>query len=70
MPRLPIKKKLTVCLSSLLVGCTPSAQPLPVCHQWNPQEKQQHYWDDISLSPDNSLHGIIRDYERICIVLS
>jgi hypothetical protein len=66
-----IAKKLTICLSSLgLAGCslfgsTPAQTPV-YCHEWTREEKLQHYNDDVALPHANSLHGIIKDYERVC----
>jgi hypothetical protein len=65
-----IRKKLTICASSLLLlsGCAaPDARP--ACHAWTKDEKEQHYHDDLDLPYDSSLHGIIRDYIRLCGVL-
>jgi hypothetical protein len=70
----PTMKKLTICLSSLvLAGCSmfsPAPAPTPIyCHEWTNAEKQEHYRDDIALPHENSLHGIIKDYERVCAAL-
>lgn len=69
MRRLMTKKNLTIYCASLLCGCAPQAQQATVCHQWSSAEKQQHYSDDIALPSKNSLHDIIKDYERICLNL-
>lgn len=59
------KKKLIICLSSFLAGCTSS--PHAPCHQWSVDEKWHHYQDDKALPANDSLHDIIKDYERVCI---
>lgn len=66
MHHLTTKKKLIICLSSILVSCSPQPQAPVFCHQWTKAEKLDHYKDDIALSPTNSLHDIIKDYERVC----
>jgi hypothetical protein len=61
-----------ICSSSLLLlGCSfSSPAPAPVfCHAWTKAEKEQHYKDDVALPHENSLHGIIKDYERVCAAL-
>jgi hypothetical protein len=69
----PIRKRLTICLSSvLLMNACASACPAPpsvLCHQWTRAEKLQHYQDDVAMPHENSLHGIIKDYERVCAAL-
>jgi hypothetical protein len=65
MPRLlRIKKRLTICFVSLFFPAC--AQQTVLCHEWTASEKRQHYDDDFALPHDNSLHGIVRDYERVC----
>jgi hypothetical protein len=66
------KKRLTICLSSLaLAGCSvfAPAPELVYCHAWTKAEKQEHYADDTALPHENSIHGIIKDYERVCAAL-
>lgn len=63
----PMMKKLIICASNLLLGC--SASPPLACHEWTPAEKATHYKDDKALPPTSSLHPLIRDYERLCINL-
>lgn len=64
MHLLPIKKKLIIGVSSLLLAsCTPQAV---YCHQWTPQERESIYQADITLPHENPLHGVIKDYERLC----
>lgn len=67
-------KKVMIFSSSLaLAGCSLfSPAPVPAriyCHEWTKAEKQEHYRDDIALPHENSLHGIIKDYERVCAAL-
>ena len=79
MRQLTQKKKPKDCLNSVaitllfLAGCCPieSAPPPPQvqCHQWSKDEKLAHYKEDIALNPGNSLHDIIKDYERVCLTL-
>jgi hypothetical protein len=67
MPLFRIKKKLTIFVTSLLAGCS-SPQPVPPvhCHDWTKAEKNAHADADLALSPENSLHEIIKDYIRVC----
>ena len=67
----PTMKKVMIFSSSLLLlGCVSAPSPAPLyCHAWTKAEKEQHYKDDIALPHENSLHGIIKDYERVCAAL-
>ena len=70
MFRFPIKKRRMICLSSLLLLSACAAPDThPVCHSWTKDEKEQHKHDDLELPYDSSLHGIIRDYIRLCSAL-
>lgn len=62
----PTRKKLIVCLSSILAGCTQAPASLPACHQFTHDEKVQQYQADLALPHDNPLHAIVRDWERLC----
>lgn len=64
MPHFRIPRRLTIFCVSFLCGCAP---PAPVyCHDWDAAEKLNHYRDDTALPHDNSLHEVIKDYERVC----
>ena len=58
------KKSLIASTIFLLASC--SQRPEAVCHQWTADEKAQLISEDSELPPDAALHGLIRDYERLC----
>lgn len=58
------KKSLMLLIIFPLNSCAPSQQV--ACHDWTIQEKQLLKDSDRRLSPDDELHDLIRDYERVC----
>ena len=67
MPRLQIRKNWLLLISCSLLGCAPESSPAPVyCHAWTKAEKSALYEEDTALPAESALHGLVRDYERVC----
>lgn len=65
-----MKKFLSLIAGSLLVACTSCPSPAPVhCHKWQENDAKAIKSAIASLAQDSPLHGIIRDYERVCLTL-
>jgi len=64
MSRLPNRKKFLI-LTACLAGSS-CADRGYACHEWTAQEIRQMKSADIALPDDSPLHGLIRDYERLC----
>ena len=62
-----LKKSLTILTIFLLASCS---QPQVACHGWTQQEKSQLKSEDKALPADATMHGLIKDYERVCAQLS
>lgn len=65
MSRLPMKKNLMTCLSCLVVSAC--AAPSYACHEWTVTEEWRAQRDDRDIPADSPLHGMIKDYERLCV---
>jgi hypothetical protein len=70
MRRLQIKKKLiALAVGSISLAACSGQQPQKTvlyCHHWTAGEILQIKQADSDLDDDSPLHGVIKDYERVC----